>query len=188
MPCRASGQNEHPEASAWGIWFVSAHSCSAAYLSPIEHFSMTKLNPPMGFTSRDWSEEMKTDKPTPKAQLEHDGSVLKEEPRFRGPVPIPIPLSTGHGRTLDWSRTEKRDGSTDTSVYLNSIVHRERLYAIYDTAILTERFMSQTRRSSPPFGRVQSPRYGRRRRRWQKICRDVMIYCSSVWKRRNLHG
>jgi len=146
---------------------------------------MTKLNPPMGFTSRDWSEEIETDKPIPKAQLDSDEDMLREEPRLRGPVPIP--LSAEHGRTLDWSRTEKSDSSTDTSVYLDSIVHRERLYAICDSPVLTERSMSQTKRSSPPFGQVQSPRYERRRQRWQKICRDVMIYCSSIWKTRNLH-
>ena len=75
---------------------------------------MTRLNPPLGFTSRDWSEEIGTNR---------FDEVLKEELRFSGPVPIP--LSVDGGKTLDWSRPEESETSAHASIYLNPIVHRK---------------------------------------------------------------
>ena len=75
---------------------------------------MTKLNPPMGFTSRDWSKEIGAGP---------DEVVLNEEQRFRGP--IPIPASMDGGKTLDWSRSVESESWAHASVCLNPIVHCE---------------------------------------------------------------
>ena len=83
---------------------------------------MTRLNPPMGFTNRDWSEEIGTDKPTPEVPIEPE-AVLQEELRFRGPVPIPA--SIDGSKILDWSRPTESEGLAHASIYLNPIVYCE---------------------------------------------------------------
>ena len=141
MPHRGLDQNVHPEAYAWGIQFSSSQDHSTAYHTGTEHITMTRLNPPTGFTGRDWSEEIGTDEPTSKPQFKSDEDALKEDLRFRGPVPIP--LSVDGGKTLDWSRPEESESSAHASIYLNPVVHRELQYSICDLPVLTERFTSR---------------------------------------------
>ena len=74
----------------------------------------------MGFTSRDWSEEIGKDKPTLKVTIKPGEAVLKEDLRFRGPIPMPV--SVDGGKTLDWSRPVESENLAHPSVY--SIVHR----------------------------------------------------------------
>ena len=76
----------------------------------------------MGFTRRDWSEEIGTDKPTSKLQSKSDEDALKDELRSGGPVPIP--LSVDGGKTLDWSRPAESESSANASIHLNHTVHR----------------------------------------------------------------
>ena len=114
------GENAYPEASTWGIQFDLFQVRCATYHSRTEHITMTRLNPPMGFTSRGWSEEIGTDKPTPKTMSKSDEAALKEDPRLRGLIPIPV--SVDGGKTLDWSRPVESENLAHPSVY--SIVHR----------------------------------------------------------------
>lgn len=114
VPHQTLGQNAHPDASTWGIQFSLSQVRCLAYPSWTEHPTITKLDPPMGFTSRDWSEEIVTDRPTP------DETILKEVPRLRGPIPVPI--SVDGGKTLDWSRHAESENVAHAPVYLNPIV------------------------------------------------------------------
>ena len=84
---------------------------------------MTKLNPPMGFTSCDWSEEIGTDKLMPGALFEPDEAVLERDFRLGGP--IPMPLSADGGQILDWSRNTESESLAHSSTYRNRVVHRE---------------------------------------------------------------
>jgi len=77
----------------------------------------------MGFTSRDWSEEIGSDDPTPITLSKPHEVVLKEELRLRGPIPIPV--SADGGKTLDWSRSGGSKSVTHASNYLNPIIHCE---------------------------------------------------------------
>ena len=81
------------------------------------------MNPPMGFTSHDWSEEIKSDEPTSNGPSKPDEVALKEDLHLRGPIPIPISI---HGdKTLDWSRPVENEGLVHDSVYLNPVLHCE---------------------------------------------------------------
>ena len=83
---------------------------------------MTKLNPPMSFTSRDWSEEIGTDKLTPGVLFKPDEAVLERDFRLGGP--IPTPLSADGGQTLNWSRNKESESFAHSSTYRNRVVHR----------------------------------------------------------------
>lgn len=54
----------------------------------------------MGFASSDWSEVI--DSPTTEGLLTPDGVSSEEE--FRSWDPIPVPVSSDGGKTLDWTR------------------------------------------------------------------------------------
>ena len=65
---------------------------------------MTRLNPPTGFTSYDWSGVIESSNPATRELFEPDGVAPEEELR---PVrPVPIPISADGGKTLDWSRAK----------------------------------------------------------------------------------
>jgi hypothetical protein len=84
---------------------------------------MIPLNPPTGFTSRDWSEDIRSDELTLKIPSKPGEVVPKEEPRLRGPIPIPV--SGDGGKTLDWSRPVETESLAHASIYFNPTVHRE---------------------------------------------------------------
>lgn len=73
---------------------------------------MNKSNPPMGFVSRDWSEEIKV------------GGVISNE-GIRPPGLVPIPVSEDNGKTLDWSQSRDGDSTTLIPLSLNSAIRCE---------------------------------------------------------------
>ena len=87
----------------------------------IEHLMMTRLNPPMGFTSHDWSKETTFDEPTPEVPSSPDKVALEEGSRLYGYIPTPV--SADDGKTLDWSRHVKGGSLAHPSV--DSTVRRE---------------------------------------------------------------
>ena len=77
---------------------------------------MTRLNPPLGFTSRDWSEEIETDDTILGVISKLSGGVLKEEPQPYGSI-------QDGSKALAWYG--ESETLAQTSVYSNSIVHRK---------------------------------------------------------------
>ena len=105
------------------VYFASG-SPFVAYCSRTEHPRLTRLNPPAGFTTCDWSKVIGFDKPATKATFEPDEVALEEEFHSRGPIPIPV--SADGGKTLDWSRSAESEGSSRAYIYSGPMVHRER--------------------------------------------------------------
>ena len=77
-----------------------------------EHPRFTRLNPPMGFASSDWSEL--TDSPTTEGPPTPDGVSSEEE--FHSWGPDLVLVSSDGGKTLDWSRPT--EGGTLMRAYL----------------------------------------------------------------------
>ena len=93
------------------------------YYSWTEHPRLTRINPPMGFASCDWSDMMEPENPAINGLFEPDEVAPEEE--FHPRVPIPIPVSADGGKALDWSRPAESESFAHSSNYSGRMVHRE---------------------------------------------------------------
>ena len=75
----------------------------------------------MGFASCNWSEVI--DNAPTKGIFGPDEVALEEEFHHRGPIPIPV--SSDGGKTLDWSRPAESENVAHASIYSGSMIHRE---------------------------------------------------------------
>lgn len=91
-----------------------------------EHSTMSKSNPPMGFVSRDWSEGTRATGPI------SNGEILL-------PGLVPIPVSGDDGRTLDWSRSQKHDGTSSFPLAVNPTIQRKHPVLVNDSGARTDR-------------------------------------------------
>ena len=108
------------------VYFASG-SPFITYCSRIEHPRFTRLNPPTGFTSRDWSEVIESDNPATMGLFKPDEVALEEVFHPRGPIPIPV--SADGGKTLDWSRSAKSEIVTYGSIYSDPIFTHGSIYS-----------------------------------------------------------
>ena len=118
VPHHTSSHNAHTDTVAWGTQLIPHRDCSSAHYSRTEHSRLTRLNPPMGFISCDWSEETE-----PEVLFKSNEATSEEASRTPGP--IPIPLSIDDGKTLDWSRPAESESLSYPSIYSGSAVHCE---------------------------------------------------------------